>query len=87
MKSEMKEPTTPMKQAIPANGTEPLKAGDRVQIIAEWQDPGDARYERVVIEAPADSLRVLIRTLIPGFLIQPTEWIESDKLVLLTPQK
>ena len=29
---------------IPRNGTEPLKVGDRVQIVPEWQDPGDDRY-------------------------------------------
>jgi hypothetical protein len=72
-----------MKQPIPRHGTEPLKAGDRVRIIPEWQDPGDDRFERFVIEAPADCTRVRIQAFIPGFLIQPTEWIEADKLVLL----
>ena len=74
-----------MKQAIPCNSTVPLKAGDRVQIVPEWQDPGDDRYERIVIEVPADCTRVLVRTLIPGFFIQPTGWIEADLLVLLPP--
>ena len=40
-----------MNQPIPRNGTEPLKVGDRVQIVPEWQDPGDEKYERFVIEA------------------------------------
>ena len=61
----------------------PLKPGDRVQIVPAWQDPGDDRFERFVIEVPDDSTRVLIQTHIPGFLIQPVEWIEADKLVLL----
>ena len=76
-----------MKQPIPSNSTVPLKAGDRVRIVPAWQDPGDDRFERFVIEAPDDSTRVLIRALIPGFQIQPTEWIEADKLVVLTPHK
>ena len=74
-----------MKQPIPSNSAVPLKAGDRVQIVPAWQDPGDDQFERIVIEAPDDSTRVRIRTIIPGFLIQPTEWIESDKLVLYSP--
>jgi hypothetical protein len=74
-----------MKQTIPSNRPEPLKAGDRVRIVPEWQDPGDDQYERLVIEAPDDCTRVLVRTIIPGFVIQPTEWIEADKLVLLPP--
>jgi len=75
-----------MKQPIPANGTEPLKAGDRVRIVPEFQDPGDDRFERFVIEAPDDCSRVRIRTIIPGFSILPVEWIEADKLILLQPQ-
>jgi hypothetical protein len=74
-----------MQQPLPRNSTVPLKAGDRVQIVSEWQDPGDERFERFVIEAPADSTRVLIRTIIPGFTIHPTERIEADRLVLLPP--
>jgi hypothetical protein len=74
-----------MQQPIPRNGTVPLKAGDRVQIVPEWQDPGDEQFERFVIEAPADSTRVLIRTIIPGFTIHPTERIEADRLILLPP--
>ena len=74
-----------MKQPIPANGTEPLKAGDRVRIVPEFQDPGDDRFERFVIEAPDDCSRVRIRTIIPGFSILPVEWIEADKLILLPP--
>ena len=73
-----------MRHPVPSNNPEPLKVGDRVRIVPEWQDPGDDQFGRVVIEAPADSTRVLIRTLIPGFVIQPTEWIEADRLVLLT---
>jgi hypothetical protein len=76
-----------MKLPIPTNGPDPLKVGDRVRIVTEWQDPGDDQYERFVIEAPVDSTRVLIRTIIPGLGIQPTEWIEADKLVLPTPHK
>ena len=70
-----------MKQPIPSNSTDPLKVGDLVQILLQWQDPDDNSYERLVIEAPDDCSRVLVQTLIPGFLIQPTEWIEADKLV------
>lgn len=32
-----------------------IKIGDRVQIVPEWQDPGDDRFERFVIEAPPDT--------------------------------
>jgi len=74
-----------MKQPIPSNGTLPLKVGDRVRIVPEWQDPGDDQYERLVIEVPVDTTRVLIRTLILDMTIQPTEWIEADKLVHLPP--
>ena len=75
-----------MKQPIPRNGTEPLKVGDRVQIVPEWQDPGDDQYERFVIEAPADCTQVRIRTVVPGLVFQPTEWIEADKLILISPE-
>ena len=75
-----------MNQSIPRNGTEPLKVGDRVQIVPEWQDPGDERYERFVIEAPPNTTQVRIRTLIPGFTIHPTEWIEADHLILLSAE-
>ena len=47
-----------MNQPIPRNGTEPLKVGDRVQIVPEWQDPDDDRFERFVIEAPPDCTQV-----------------------------
>jgi hypothetical protein len=70
-----------MKQPIPRNGTEPLKVGDRVQIVPEWQDLGDEKYERFVIEAPADCTRVRIQAVVPGMFFQPVEWIEADQLV------
>jgi hypothetical protein len=70
-----------MKQPIPRGGTEPLKVGDRVQIVPECQDPGDNDYKRFVIEAPHDSTHVRIRTVIPGFVFHPTEWIEADNLI------
>lgn len=72
-----------MKQPIPRNGTEPLKLGDQVQIVPEWQDPGDDRFERFVIEAPPNTTHVRIRTIIPDFIIHPTEWIEADRLTLM----
>ena len=72
-----------MKQPIPRSGTEPLKVGDRVQIVPEWQDPGDEEYERFVIEAPEDCTRVCIQAIIPGLFLQPVEWIEADRLSLL----
>jgi hypothetical protein len=58
-----------------------LKVGDRVRIKPEWEDEGDDEFERVVIEAPENSPRVLIKTLIPGFEYPPTERIEISKLV------
>lgn len=70
-----------MKQPLPRNGTEPLKVGDRVQIVPEWQDPSDDKFERFVIEAPADSTQVRIQTIIPSLVFQPTEWIEAEKLI------
>ncbi|TAE72789.1 MAG: hypothetical protein EAZ84_13840 [Verrucomicrobia bacterium] len=72
-----------MNQPIPRGGTEPLKVGDRVQIVPEWQDPGDERFERFVIEAPPNSTQVRIRTIIPGLVFHPTEWIEADHLILI----
>jgi hypothetical protein len=75
-----------MKQPIPRNGTEPLKVGDRVQIVPEWQDPGDEKYQRFVIEAPEDCTRVRIQAVIPSLFFQPVEWIEADKLVHLPPE-
>jgi hypothetical protein len=72
-----------MKHPIPSNTTDPLKVGDRVQIVPAWQDAGDEKFERFVIEAPGDTTQVRIRTLIPGFTIHPTEWIEAGKLILL----
>jgi hypothetical protein len=76
-----------MNQPIPRGGTEPLKVGDHVQIVPEWQDPGDERYERFVIEAPPNATQVRIRTLIPGFVFHPTEWIEVDHLILISTPK
>ena len=58
-----------------------FKVGDRVRIKPEWQDEGDDEFERVVIEAPENSPRVLIKTLIPDFDYPPTERIEITKLV------
>lgn len=76
-----------MNQPIPRNGTESLKVGDRVQIVPEWQDPGDERFERFVIEAPPNTTQVRIRTIIPGFVFHPVEWIEADKLIFIpTPE-
>ena len=60
-----------MNQPIPRNGTEPLKVGDRVQIVPEWQDPGDDQYERLVIEAPRDWNRVRIQAVVPGLVFHP----------------
>ena len=71
------------KASVPTHSPEPLKVGDRVRIAPAWQDPGDDQYERIVIEAPVDSTRVLIRALIPDMTIQPTEWIEASMLVHL----
>ena len=65
-----------------ANGRA-LKPGDRVRIHPEWQDPGDDDFEHIVIEAPANSPRVLIRTLIPDFDPSPTERIQANQLIRL----
>ena len=72
-----------MKQPIPHSGTAPLKVGDRVQIVPEWQDPGDGKYERFVIEAPPDCTSVRIQAVVPSLFFQPVEWIEADHLLLL----
>jgi hypothetical protein len=74
-----------MKQPIPRNGTAPIKVGDHVQIVPEWQDPGDEKYERFVIEAPPDCTHVRIQAVIPGLFFQPVEWIEADHLLNLPP--
>ena len=60
-----------------------LKVGDRVRIKPEWQNEGDDEFERVVIEAPENSPRVLIKTIIPGLEYQPTERIEIKMLELV----
>lgn len=65
---------------LPANSDVPLVAGDWVRIVPEFQDEGDDEFERIVVEAPEDSSRVLIKTLIPGFEYPPTEWIEGRML-------
>jgi hypothetical protein len=72
-----------MNQPIPRGGTEPLKVGDRVQIVPECQDPGDERFERFVIEAPPNITQVRIRTIIPSLRFHPTAWIEADHLILV----
>jgi hypothetical protein len=69
-----------MNAPVPANTSRPLISGDRVRILPEFQDAGDDAFERIVIEAPADSPRVLIKTMIPGFQIPPTELIETRML-------
>lgn len=74
-----------MKQPIPSNSPEPLKVGYQVQIVPEWQDPGDDKYRCFVIEAPENCSEVRIQTVVPGLFFQPTEWIEAAKLVILTP--
>ena len=70
-----------MSQPIPHDSIRPLTAGERVQILPQWQDPGDSEFERTVIEAPPDSTRVRIRTILPGMAINPTETIEASMLV------
>jgi len=69
-----------MSAPVPSNSIRPLLPGEKVRILPEFQDDGDDEFERIVIEAPADSPRVLIRTLIPGMDIQPTETIEASML-------
>lgn len=54
--------------------------GDSVRIKLEWQDEGDDEFERVVIEAPENSPRVLIKTPIPSLEYPPTELIEIKML-------
>lgn len=75
-----------MKQPIPRDGTKPLQVGDQVQIVPEWQDPGDDQFDRFVIEAPADCTQVRIQAHVPDLVFKPTEWIEADKLILIATQ-
>jgi hypothetical protein len=56
-----------------------FKKGDSVQIKPEWQDEGDEEFARFVIE-DEDRGAVKIMTIIPGWTINPTEWIDADKL-------
>ena len=70
-----------MNAPIPANDNRPLIPGDRVRILPEFQDGGDDAFERIVMEAPVDSPRVLVRTMIPGFDLPPTERIEARMLL------
>ena len=73
-----------MNAPISTNASRPLVLGDRVRILPEFQDAGDDDFERIVVEAPADSPRVLVKTMIPGFQIPPTERIEARMLVRVT---
>ncbi len=75
-----------MKQPIPRNDTAPLKVGDRVRIVPEWQDPGGDQYEHFVIGGPDDCTRVRIQTVVPSLVFQPSEWIEADGPNLLPPE-
>jgi len=70
-----------MDAPIPANDSRQLMPGDRVRILPEFQDAGDDEFERIVVEAPSDSPRVLVQTMIPGMQIQPTERIAARMLV------
>jgi len=69
-----------MNAPVPANDSRPLILGDRVRILPEFEGVGNDDFERIVVEAAAESPRVLIRTMIPGFQIPPTEWIEARVL-------
>lgn len=69
-----------MNAPIPVNDSQPLQVGDIVRIATQFQDPGDDEFERVVIEAPEDSTRVLVETRIPGLTYNPTERIEASML-------
>jgi hypothetical protein len=73
-----------MKQPIPANSSVPLREGDRVRIIPQWQDEADSNHEQIVVEAPKDCTRVLIRTMVPSLPIGPTERIEACMLEFLS---
>lgn len=72
-----------MSTPIPSNSDCPLRVGDRVKILPEFQDEGDDEFERIVVEAPTDSSRVLIQTIIPGMNLLPTERIEASMLLIL----
>lgn len=69
-----------MPAPIPHNSIRPLIVGEMVRIRPEFQDPGDDQFETIVIEAPADSPRVIIRFLIPDMPIPPTQTIEAAQL-------
>ena len=69
-----------MSSPIPSNDTHPLCVGDLVRIASRFQDPGDDDFERVIIEAPDNSTRVLVETRIPGLTHNPTERIEASML-------
>ena len=60
-----------------------FKVGDQVQIVPEWQDPGDEAFDRFVIEAPDGADSVKVRTMIPEMCIQPVAWVRKEWLVLI----
>lgn len=70
------------KRPIPNNDTTPLRVGDSVQIVAEWQDAGDARYMRRVIEAPPNSSQVRVQA---DVAFRSVEWIEAARLNRVQP--
>lgn len=75
-----------MSAPVPFNDTHLLVPGDRVRILSEFQDEGDDEFERIIVEAPSDSPRVLVKTLIPGFKYPPMERIEARMLEKLPPK-
>lgn len=52
-----------------------LKIGDAVELLPEYQDPGDSEFEWVVVE-PEDSGRLVISPLGTGLKLVPKYAVE-----------
>ena len=73
------EPTHPPQRHRTPQGRRP--SPDRARVAGSGRRAIRALRHR----GPDDCTQVRIRTLIPGLVFHPTEWIEADKLILLPP--
>lgn len=66
-------------QRVTTDYSKPLKLGDRVELLPEYQDPCDSEFEWVVVEQE-DNGRLFISPLGTGLQIAPRYPVESSWL-------
>lgn len=64
---------------MPTEWSEPLKLGEIVELLPEYQDPGDAEFEWVVVE-PEERGRLCISPVGTGMQIAPRYPVERSWL-------